>query len=177
MALPHLMLDLETMGRGSDAAIVQIGAIAFQRGGFNEAQTFFCNVSLASAQAGGGVIDAGTVLWWLQLPESARRAVFAPSDPLPMAVALQNFTRWFEEHCGPDTMVWGNGSDFDNVILRNAYRRMGQTEPWGAFRNRCFRTLKAAHPRIPYDKPANAHHALSDAIAQAEHLIKLPLAG
>jgi exodeoxyribonuclease VIII len=70
-------------------------------------------------------------------------------------------------------VVWGNGADFDNVILGNAYLAVNKPRPWSFWNNRCYRTVRAMAPNIDYVRPVIAHHALHDARAQALHLIEI----
>jgi hypothetical protein len=51
--------------------------------------------------------------------------------------------------------------------------KFGDVSPIRFFHYRCFRTMKALFPDVTYIKPVLAHHALSDAEAQAVHLQKL----
>ena len=74
----------------------------------------------------------------------------------------------------PDTLVWGNGADFDLVILENYFRRMGWDQmPWSYKNVRCYRTLKNLVPDIPFKNTGVAHSAEDDAAYQALHAIQL----
>jgi len=66
--------------------------------------------------------------------------------------------------------MWSKGIDFDLVILASAYRLTRIDRPWPYWRSRCFRTESHRRRDVPTVDPALKHHALSDAIAQAEHL-------
>ena len=69
----EIMLDLETMGTGPNAAIVAIEAAAFCPHEHRVlGNSFYMPVGLASAVQGGGVMDVGTVQWWLQQGPEAR---------------------------------------------------------------------------------------------------------
>ena len=48
-------------------------------------------------------------------------------------IALQSLAVFL----GENAILWGNGSDFDNAILANAYRAIGQQQPWKFWNNRC----------------------------------------
>lgn len=69
--------------------------------------------------------------------------------------------------------VWGNGSDFDNVILRNAYAAIGSTYPWRYNDNMCYRTIKNLAPDVKMARQGVHHNALDDARSQALHLIAI----
>lgn len=69
--------------------------------------------------------------------------------------------------------IWGNGADFDNVILTNAYRAVGISRPWEPYHDRCYRTLKNLRRDIHLYRTGTHHNALYDAITQAEHAVRL----
>jgi 3' exoribonuclease, RNase T-like len=172
------MLDLETLSSASDAAIVAIGAVRFDPvAGIVWAKsfthfngTFYSVVNLKSAQRAGGRIDADTVMWWMGQSDAARSALLAV-DCIPIEAALKDFAVWARE--GTCSGVWGNGADFDNVILSNAYQRLGQTQPWSYAANRCYRTMKNMAPHIKMKREGTHHNALDDAISQARHLCEI----
>lgn len=171
----HVMLDLETMGTGPNAAIVAIGAVEFEltKTGGQTGDTFYCVIGLESAMASGGQVDAGTVLWWLKQNDAAR-AMF--TQPTANAVwALEQFSAWMAARGDRKQIrVWGNGASFDNVILASAYRRAALPLPWNSFNDRCYRTVKSMHPAAPAIQRTGTHHnALDDAINQANHLIAM----
>lgn len=170
--MEHIMLDLETMGNGPDAAIVAIGAVAFDLTTGKLGDEFLAQVSLESAVANGGVMDPSTVLWWLRQSDAARAAFTTPSIALPMALDL--FTFWIQDKAPQDKVkVWGNGSEFDNVILAGAYRRAQKPLPWQFWNNRCYRTIKGLHPTRKLTRTGIHHNALDDARSQALHLCEL----
>jgi len=162
----RIMLDLETMGNGSSAAIIAIGAVRF-----DEEKTFDpmgCVVDLQSSVEAGLVIDPSTVLWWMQQGEQARGQFNRKG--VALAEALDLFSAWL----GDEAQVWGNGVDFDNVILSNAYRQCQRQQPWPYWGNRCYRTLKNLYPQIKMEPREGTYHcATDDAENQARHLIRI----
>ena len=169
MSKQHVMIDLETMGTGANAAIISIGAVKFDINGVDTVSPFYCNIDLKSAVSGGGVMDPSTVLWWLDQDKEAIKAL--KGDELHINVALANFSHWLGNN---KHLIWGNGSDFDNVILANTYNRSSLVMPWKYYNNRCYRTIKNEFGSdIQFVRVGTAHNALDDAISQAEHLIKI----
>lgn len=173
----NVMLDLETMGKGPDAAIVAIGAVKFDPAtGLGD--TFYANVDLASSVEHKGVMDASTVMWWMKQSDAARQRLVTP-DPVCIADALLRFEDWVNggphiQRPATDVAMWGNGAAFDNVILRGAYERLGLEPPWQFRGDRCYRTLKALHPEVPLPPSEGTHHnALDDAVFQARHLLEI----
>jgi hypothetical protein len=168
----HIMLDLETMGNGPHAAITAIGAVAFDPRGEAAPEGFYHPVDLESAMAGGGVVDASTVLWWMQQSDEAR-AMYS-QDAVSIETALRDFAGFVKlvRIAGDGWVhVWGNGAAFDNVILRSAYDRSGMEAPWGYRENRCYRTFSAVFDMPEIDFKGVPHNALDDARYQAERLI------
>ncbi|HAR45569.1 MAG TPA: 3'-5' exoribonuclease [Nitrospiraceae bacterium] len=167
-----IMLDLETMGNGPQAAIIAIGAVEFDIPTQAIGERFYQVVDLASSIESGGVMDASTVLWWMRQSDEARSAFDRESARLPLALVW--FSKWLSL-TGPkeDLRVWGNGAAFDNVVLSSAYRRLGLEQPWSYKGDRCYRTIKSLHPDIPVEPIGTAHNAADDAESQARHLIKI----
>lgn len=167
-----IMIDLETMGTDSNAAIVAIGACAVDVArGVILTPMWYCSVDLASSMKRGGVVDGSTVMWWMEQNDKARAKLL--DDPKDIDLSLVTFGAWMASW-GEKCRVWGNGSDFDNVILGNAYKRSDIKLPWSYSHNRCFRTVinLAKGLNIPKPERVGVHHnALDDAIYQANGLI------
>lgn len=162
----NVMIDLETFSTRSNAAIVSIGAVKFQDDQILD--TFYCTVDAMSCKQAGLHIDKETVAWWSKQSKEARDALLV--DPQPLEQALNKFTAWFGTQSLP---TWGNGAGFDNVIMENAYRAIGQKRPWLPWDDRCYRTMKNL-VNIPIEKRDGVYHnALDDALTQTRHLIKI----
>lgn len=166
----HIMLDLETLSSANDAVIIAIGAMRFNINNFEETDTFYRVVNAKSAQRGGGRVDGDTVMWWMGQSEEARKAICG-DDSVLIDTALIEFSKWVREKTLEG--MWGNGADFDNVVLRTAYERLNKTAPWSHRENRCYRTMRSLAPDIKRIEPKIPHHALHDAVAQAEHLSRI----
>jgi exodeoxyribonuclease VIII len=168
--MQDVMLDLETMGNGSNAAIVAVGAIEFDAATNTLGQRFYRVVSLETAVALGGVIDASTVMWWLRQSDEARKDIC--NDGLPLRQVLAEFSEWLAS-LGEGVKVWGNGAAFDNVIMAQAYRRAGMPVPWQYQNDRCYRTVKAMRPDVKMERTGTHHNAIADATSQARHLMDI----
>jgi len=160
----HVMLDLETMGISHDAAIVAIGAVLFNETGIKD--SFYQTIDLRSS-ADFGEIDASTVLWWMSQSDAAKKDIIEAECDI--FVALERFSIWIPDYVN----VWGNGADFDNVILANAYKTLNMTVPWSYHGNKCFRTVKSMNPKPNIERLGIHHNALDDATYQANYLIDL----
>ena len=175
--MKHIMLDLETMGTGNNAAIVAIGACSFDPHSegvpIGIGNNFYGRVSLQSSMAAGMQVDPSTILWWMQQSEAARKSTFE-GDSWELHAALQQFNAWVKENKGE--FVWGNGATFDNVIIRAACRATFITPAWHFRGDKCYRTVINLLPkeRQPaFERSGTAHNALDDAITQAVYLQKV----
>lgn len=170
---PDLMIDLETMGANNNAPIVAIGAVAFNRATGEVGPTFYTGVNLTSSTKHGGVMDASTVLFWLKQSDEARQALTKGATTLPLA--LTDFDKFVRENTDPDKVwVWACGTDFDCVILRNAYQRAAKAEaPWKFWNQKDYRTLRDLHTGKLPERTGTHHNALDDALYQAEVLLKI----
>jgi exodeoxyribonuclease VIII len=168
------MIDLETLGTRPDAAVIQVGAVAFEarpRGRVWNGAVFSRFVQV---QDGGGSVDNGTLSWWLQQPNATRvgRAL-GDGTAAPLAAVLADLLAW------PGTVVpgatwedvgavWAKPSNFDLPVLASAFARIGLEPPWAHWKTRCARTLFALTGGQP---PVDAtgltpHDAGDDALLQ-----------
>lgn len=168
-----IMLDLETMGKSSNAAIVSIGMFKFSMDEvqnydqIHPEQKFIRNISLRSCQQYGLEIDATTIYWWMEQPDSVRSAVGPGNSDLK--AALMDVTMFMDSGDNPQFYIWGNGAAFDNAILANAFEAVGYKYPVSYKRDMCYRTLKNICLGVAGKAPLNygvKHNALDDAIAQ-----------
>lgn len=163
----HAMLDLETWGTGNRALPVSIGACKFDANDIID--KFHVAIDPVSAQAHGLEIDAETILWWFDPGRDEARRNWLAQERVDIVSALLGFQLWCAEGRGVVTM-WGNGSTFDNVILRSAFAATGQEYPVRFWQDQCYRTLKYRAPEVELVREGVHHNALDDAISQAKHL-------
>lgn len=166
----HIMLDLETMGTGPNAAIVAIGAVRFNiAAGITD--SLYCAIDLESCMDEGQTVTASTIKWWMQQSDTARKEIYSKTN-INIDLALMRFTE-FVDADKSNAFIWGNGSDFDNAILANAYRLMNIPAPWKFYNNRCYRTTKNLYPQIKIERSGTHHNALDDAVSQTQHLLAI----
>ena len=170
--MTNIMLDLETLGTKPDSVILSIGAAAFNEETIiNE---FYTTINLKSCVEMGLKMYPDTVCWWANHSDAAKRGVFESQVTLPSA--LSEFSAWVKSISDDVVRMWGNGEDFDNVVLREAYHKAGVPPsliPWHFKNNMSYRTLKNLLPNIKIDRVGEHHNALDDARSQALHAIKL----
>lgn len=181
----HIMLDLETMSTASNAVILAIGAVHFGQAEPDERASFYIDIEagwyMKTLVGKTFDVDLDTVMWWLQQSDAARAAVANNQSTAQLPGALDAFQSWAITRADGDPSrlhIWGNGAGFDNVILANAYKACGVDAPWRFRNDRCYRTLKNEHADIPATPMAeeDRHHALKDAVHQANHLMQIAAA-
>lgn len=176
----HIMLDLETMGKGSNAAIVSIGAVEFNPSSGVlgcTGQAFEAVINLNSS-AYYGEMDASTVQWWLQQSDEARHIFNKDVNKIPLKTALNMFNEWL--CCFTDKaniQIWGNGSGFDNVILANAFKACRIKPDFSHWNDRDVRTIVemgrsilGINPKETLTRKGVHHSALDDAKFQAQYV-------
>ncbi|MDS7732613.1 exonuclease [Klebsiella oxytoca] len=174
----HVMVDLETMGKKSNAPIVSIGAVIFDPATGFLGETFYKVVSLESAVLWGAEIDPSTVIWWMKQSSEARSEI-ASDIAIPLDDALLQFSEFVFENIpgGHETaQIWGNGATFDNTILRSSYERACLDCPWDYWNGRDVRTIVELGKAIGFDAKTSIpfegerHNALADAQHQARYV-------
>lgn len=174
--MSNVMIDLETLGTRPGCKILSIGAVVFSENGLGS--EFYTEIKLDSQCELFEDID--TVSWWNKQSVKAKGTLFNNSIEKPtLKEALISFNTWLKQvsninkYGELDVYIWGNGSDFDNVILIAAYNKLEIIPAWSSFNNRCYRTLKNLIPNIKLVRTGIYHNALDDAKSQAKHAIKI----
>lgn len=162
----HVMVDLETTGVEAGCCILSIGLVPFHTE--YPYDTFYETISHLSSKDAGFTDDSATLGWWdKQKPEIQAEAF---SGTRPIRSVLETVSSYLGNLGDPkEIYLWGNGKDFDNVILSHAFKKLGIKQPWHYRNNRCYRDLAAMYPYYPKGDIMQAHNALHDAIAQARH--------
>ncbi|EPQ8079733.1 3'-5' exoribonuclease domain-containing protein [Escherichia coli] len=168
----HLMIDLETMGKNPDAPINSLAGKFFDPATGEMGPEFSKTIDLETA---GGVIDRDTIKWWLKQSREAQSAIL--TDEIPLDDALLQLREFINENSGEFfVQVWGNGANFDNVILRRSYERQEIPCPWRYTNDRDVRTIVALGLVMDFDARSvitfegERHNALHDARYQAKYV-------
>ena len=148
------MLDIETLDTVPTAKILSLGAVDV----YGEADWY--------AEFGhyqyGRTVSTETLEWWQQ-----QRAM--PNGSENLKAGLQRFYDWYKEQAF--TEVWCKGTDFDFVILRDAFKGADVPIPWEYNQVRDLRTLMKLFPECKLAfRNRIQHHALADAAHQAYQL-------
>ena len=172
------MLDFETLGTRPGCCVLSFGAVFFDETSEEPLGVEFSSVVSVKSQVSLGLhIDPDTAAWWNQQSPEARAAVAeAYTETAPsLETVLENFADYVLLEAGSKkaVQIWGNGSDFDNVILTELYRTTEVEAPWFFYNNRCYRTLKGIVKGPVFSRQGTHHNALDDAKSQAAHAVQL----
>ena len=175
MNLNDISFDCASLGVDTDAPIISIGAVAFDRTTGKLGQTFHKEIGIDSAIKAGRV-RADTLRWWINQSPQARVLLSKPDSEKPsLATVLLEFTTWARGVGKGVPRVWAKGPAEDVAWLRTALRNgsHGLSEPWGYNNVRDVRTIielaaeLAGFEQNSVGDVGVAHNALDDAIYQA----------
>jgi inhibitor of KinA sporulation pathway (predicted exonuclease) len=163
-----IMIDLETLGTGSDCHILSIGACTM-----DGAASFHKVLGEQDRK-----IDLGTVRWWMDQSKDAqfviKQAAMSDLSLLDCLLELQDFIH----ASGENVRVWSHGAGFDIAILENAFRQVGLNTPWSFWNVRDTRTLIDLAKwkfgeKIEPTRDGLHHNALDDAKHQARWMCSI----
>jgi exodeoxyribonuclease VIII len=182
------MMDLETLSPRSNAAMLAIGAVKFDPTTGELGQEFYAMIDIEHMLGVPHVaslfhVDMNTLKWWMGQSEEARKCFHGKAKIDEVLVEFGRFCIDMPNSTANDYVevqerikgvrMWGNGADFDNVILNHAYNVAERLAPWKFWNNRCYRTIKSLYPQLKLERIGTHHNALDDAKSQAAHLCKL----
>ncbi len=174
--MTDIMMDLETMGNTSTAAIIQIGAVRFDPDSGEIGAEFRHNIDLQSCLDHGLTVDASTIYWWMARSDAARNSVGHIGDNSRQQIAdvLLEFRKFITTSGTEPRRVWSHAT-FDFVILQNAYQMTRIGMPFGYNIARDIRTLLDLAEYDPFSRipREGVHHdALDDARYQARYTVE-----
>lgn len=170
-----VMVDLETLDTKPTAIILSIGACLVNWDKGEPTNDFYRTIEVQSCKDVGLTESVDTRRWWDKQSAEARKVFTDPT--VQLEVALIDFAKYLSSFNKSKVRLWGNGSDFDNTIIANAYDALGLDAPWKFYNNRCFRTVRKVMGG-QFEEPTRAgtyHNALDDAKHQARILLAMDL--
>ena len=170
--MKHIMIDIETMGTSADAVILSVSACYFEPSTGAIGDTFDKQINLKASLSAGRVIDASTLLWWMDQDDNARKQFSKNLKAGKMSDVLKEFSGFIKRGC----KVWGNGASFDLTILSTAFARCKIKTPWDFWNERDVRTLVHLGQELGFDPKRDMpftgvrHNALDDSIHQSKYV-------
>lgn len=173
--MTDVMIDIETLSTQSNALILTIGAVKFNRDknipSLEDCDTFYRRINIDSCKILGMHTAHETLKWWYTQDEKTRYEAMENPDRQEIKDVLVQFSKWYKG----SKYIWGHGDDFDCVILNNSYLACKMKSPWRFWNTRDTRTLfDLANVHVNDIAVEEAHHALHDAYRQVK-CVKLAL--
>lgn len=169
----NLMIDVESMGKKPDAALVAIGAVFFDEHSGLIGDTFYRTIHLATSVGLGFKIEPATVLFWLGQSDEARNAILF--NAVHVEDAMSDFADWVKAK-GPakgDLRIWGCSPSFDCIKVQAHIEACDLEVPWFYWAERDYRTIRERNKIVPEAERVGLHNAMHDAMHQANHLIAI----
>jgi exodeoxyribonuclease VIII len=172
-----IMLDIETLGRGHDAAVIALAAIRFDPYHVSTRKDpyYFVTIDESGAKKYGST-DPETIAWWNQQDPQVRELVF--SGLTSPEAAYGGFKRF----CEGAENVWAKSPSFDCVIMESLGERLDEafmndmTFPFDFRHQLDVRTVTEIAGQIrDFERPLTyidlpPHHPLGDCIRQVAHV-------
>lgn len=175
------VVDIETLAQSVDAVICSIGVVMVDVPRRCIVDEFYCRVDLAQRR----LRDDDTLAFWERQRVESPQAwdeLFGQRGRLFLPDALATLGNFLRRHFPDvdDVELMGNGCEFDNAILANAYQQWGMTPPWHFRGNQSLRSVVWMGRQLLGIDPKNQlpfegvrHHALHDARHEAAYLIAI----
>jgi len=174
-AITDAMIDIETLDTRPSAVVLSIGVVLFNRRNpevpFKELNLKFGKKEFRDEQIMmGRTVDKDTVRWWKGQDPEAKK-LFKQTNVSSVTEALEKLSAFILGE-KVNVLVWGNGANFDNVIVASMYDSFDMEAPWKFWNDRCFRTFRGEHGHIarPGEFIGVKHDAVDDARQQALYL-------
>lgn len=168
----HVMADIETLGTDHNSLIMEFGAVKFNAEEILD--RFHVGVIVEDADRLGQKIDGSTVWYWLDPARDEARKRMFEIPRVPLYPAFDGLTLWIEQT--PESErgdLWGKGSTFDNMLLRDTAKLLNVEFPWDFRGDSCYRTLAKLCPQVEYEQIGIKHSGVDDAESQAVHLQRI----
>lgn len=118
------MIDLESLGSGYRAQIIQVGMVAFDFGHQPQEAIEILNnpdrwLNVAIADY-GGTRESSNMDWWAHPDQAPARKLIGEMERKPLRVALAQITSFVQSYLGNRAMLWAKPPGFDVRVLREA---------------------------------------------------------
>lgn len=172
----NIMIDLETLSTNTNAAIISIAAVEFNKKNGEIGDTFKTYVNADDWCKNGRHVDGETVLWWME-KDKELVGQYGRKEAPTLHEALKRLRKFYEEHSADGenaAVVWGNGSTMDITILQSAYEHFGEKTPWAYWAVNDVRTIVSLNPSIKQGMAFNGskHDPQDDCLYQIAYLVE-----
>ena len=174
-----VMIDLETLSTHKDAAIIEIGAVEFNKYTGEIGETFNVLISPSDWCKNNRHVDGETIQWWFKQTNDARKRFTQKQKDLEYVTlkhALEKL-KYFIMDCDTidedkDVVVWGNGATMDIAILESAYNYFDIQIPWKYWAVNDVRTIVDLNPSVKQNTKFESgikHSAVADCLYEIKY--------
>jgi hypothetical protein len=171
----NVMCDLECLDSASTAAIISIGLVYFDLQRRELGDELYLQLSIPALKQQlslGRTMSLDTMCWWMQQSDEARAVWKGSDNKIGNGECLSELKNFFDIE--EKVILWGNGSTYDNVVLRGYLQTFNAQVPFHYSRDYCYRTMKGVFGhKAKLERVGTHHNALDDAKTQAMHLINM----
>lgn len=178
----NVMIDLETLSTHNNAAIIEIGAVEFNKYTGEVGEKFNVIINPKDWCKNDRHVDGETIQWWFKQTNKARKRFTSKQNNvkyLDLKSAL-NALKYFIMDCDSvdkdkNVVVWGNGATMDVTILESAYEYFDMDIPWEYRSVNDVRTIVALNPTIKkncnFDEGIR-HSAVADCLHEIKYTVE-----
>lgn len=178
----NIMIDLETLSTHKNAAIIEVGAVEFNKETGEIGDTFNVIINPSDWCKNNRHVDGETVQWWFkQSTDAQNRFVKKQEDVeyLNLKDALESLKSFIigcdnvDNRSYDKVVVWGNGSTMDISILEDAYEYFEMSVPWKYWAVNDVRTIVDLYPQIKKETSFTEgikHSAVADCLHQIKYI-------
>jgi hypothetical protein len=170
--MTDLMIDFETLATNPNAVVLSLGACFFNIETGEIGNKFYMCFETDDQKKRGRRVDDATLAWWSRQSNAAKKVFTDKKHPVEMV--LNEFVKFCLDESKMSLInPWGNGATFDISIIESLFEMYQIKCPWlyyNVMDLRTYRRFEAKNKKVPKLEGVN-HHALDDAINQAQFVI------
>lgn len=166
--MQDLMIDIETMGTGHNAVMIQLAGVFFDRISGQLGEEFCANIRQESCEEYGFVTTPSTVEWWKTQEPLILEGI--KKDARDVLFVINDFYNFYQSQ--KDVKVWSHAT-FDFVIVQNYLQTLKNSYMYHK-NARDIRTLVdlSGIDLKAYDWTQKTHNALDDCKFQVKYCVE-----
>lgn len=165
--MKDLMIDIETMGTGNNAVMIQLAGVFFNKDTGETGDEFCMGIDVKSCLDWGFVTTQETIDWWANQDQNILRHI--QETAYPVDHVIEWFYDFYKNTKG-DIKIWSHAT-FDFVIVQNYLAKIGKHMVHKNARD--IRTLVdlSGIDLKKYDWKMKTHDALDDCKFQIKYCV------
>lgn len=120
--MKDMMIDIETMGTGNNAVMIQLAGVFFNRDTGETGDEFCMGIDVNSCLEWGFTTDQATIDWWAKQDQNILRHIQETANRVDYVIP--RFYDFYKNTTG-DIKIWSHAT-FDFVIVQNYLAKIGK---------------------------------------------------